>query len=325
MNQKHILAVHDISCMGRCSLTVALPVISAAGIIVSVMPTAVLSTHTGGFTEYTYRDLTEDMLPIADHWQTLSASFDAIYTGYLGSQQQLDIVSELVRRFKTDNTLVVIDPVMADHGQLYKGFSPDFPQGMRELCNCADVITPNITEALLMLKEPYKEGPYTPKYICEILERLSKAGTNKSKDINKSIGKTDKKEGGTSGGKKDKNEDNTKAKKVVLTGVYFDNYEYGAATYENGEVYFSFEKKIPGIYHGTGDLFASVLTAALTSGNSLVMATDIAVKFTTDSIARTHKSGAKIKYGVNFERGLQDLYKYIHKQVPFETTNKITS
>ncbi|MCL2399168.1 MAG: pyridoxamine kinase [Defluviitaleaceae bacterium] len=288
MKQKHVLAVHDISCIGRCSLTIALPVISAAGIVTSVMPTAVLSTHTGGFTEYTYRDLTDDMLPIADHWQTLSTSFDAIYTGYLGSQQQLDIVEELVQRFKIDDTLVVIDPVMADHGQLYKGFSHDFPQGMNKLCNCADVITPNITEALLMLSEPYKEGPYTKEYIYNILERLSSLSTSK---IN--------------------------SKKVVLTGVSLEtsDNEYGAATFENGDVHFSFAKKIPGIYHGTGDLFASVLTAALTHGHHLNKAADIAVKFTTDSIERTYKAGTDIKYGVNFESGLKDLLNDIYAQI----------
>ena len=272
MQQKHILAVHDISCMGRCSLTIALPVISAAGITVSVMPTAVLSTHTGGLTGYTYRDLTSDMLSIADHWKSLREGFyfDAIYTGYLGSKEQLRIVAELVRRFKGPDTLVIIDPVMADDGSLYAGFSDDFPKGMVDLCVRADVISPNMTEALLMLDEPYQEGPYSREFIRDILKRLA-------------------------------------TKKVVLTGVYFDDEACGAAAYDNGDVHFALKKRVPGKYHGTGDLFASVLTAALVSGKPLDIATDIAVEFTAGSISRTYKAGTDVRYGVNFELGLAGL------------------
>ena len=239
------------------------------------MPTAVLSTHTGGFTNYTYRDLTEDMIPIADHWQTLNTSFDAIYTGYLGSKQQLDIVAELIDRFKT---LTIIDPVMADHGKLYSGFDTDFPKGMLKLCQKADVITPNMTEAVLMLGRGYKEGPYTREYICEILEALT-------------LGKD---------------------KKIVLTGVHFNKEEYGAAAYDNGKVHFALEKRLPGNYHGTGDLFASVLTAALVSGNNLNQATEAAVKFTAESVERTYLAGDDIRYGVNFEEGLCGLKNLIH-------------
>ena len=277
MQQKNILAVHDISCIGRCSLTVALPVISAAGIITSVMPTAVLSSQTGNFTGYTFRDLTEDMLPIADHWQKLNKSFDAVYTGYLGSKQQLEIVAELINRFKT---LTIVDPVMADHGKLYEGFTAEFVTGMGNLCKKADVITPNITEALFILGKEYKEGPYAKEYIYGILEKLGRE------------------------------------KKVVLTGVHLNEKEYGAAAYDNGNVHFALAKRAPGQYHGTGDLFASVLTAALVSGSSLNHATDIAVKFTADSIERTYKAGTDLRYGVNFEVGLCDLKGLIQGGVP---------
>jgi len=280
MQQKHIMAVHDISCMGRCSLTVALPVISAAGITVSVLPTAVLSTHTGGFTGYTYRDLTSDILPIVDHWHSLSVDFDAIYTGYLGSKAQLEIVAELIRRFKKADTLVVIDPVMADHGQLYSGFSPDFPQGMRELCACADVITPNMTEALLMLGKPYQPGPYSREYVQNIIEDLAQEKA---------------------------------ARKIVLTGVYFNDQEYGAAAYDNRNIHFAFGWRVPGNYHGTGDLFASVLTSALVKGNALNRAADIAVEFTAKSIERTYLAGTDVRYGVNFEEGLAGLSELIAK------------
>ena len=258
--------------MGRCSLTVALPVISAAGITTSIIPTAVLSTHTTGFSGYTYRDLTADMLPIASHWQTLQDfAFDAIYTGYLGSREQLGIVAELINRFKKDKTLILIDPVMADHGCLYAGFSQDFPRNMAELCKYADVITPNITEALLMLDEPYQEGPYSREFIQDILTNLSDG------------------------------------RKVVLTGVYFNDMEYGAAAYDGGHTHFALGKRIPGDYNGTGDLFASLLTAALVRGIALNEAANIAVDFTLKSIERTYRAGTDVKYGVNFEEGLPGL------------------
>ena len=278
MKQKHVLAIHDISCMGRVSLTVALPVISAAGIITSVIPTAVLSTHTGEFTGYTYRDLTSDIIPVAEHWGSLpeKISFNAIYTGYLGSKEQLEIIAGLIKRFEAE--LIIIDPVMADHGRLYAGFGADFPAGMNRLCKNAHVITPNITEALFMLGEPYREGPYTREFIENILMRLANG------------------------------------RKVVLTGVHFGE-KYGAAAYENGEIHFSLEDKIPGKYHGTGDLFASVLTAALVTGADLNKAADIAVKFTAASIKRTYAEGTDVKYGVNFETGLAELAGMIKEEV----------
>ena len=187
--QKRALAVHDISCVGRCSLTVALPIISAVGVETSILPTAVLSTHTGGFTGYTYRDLTEDILPIADHWESLGLAFDALYTGYLGSFRQIELVLELFRRFKGKETLALVDPAWRITARLYGGFAAEFPKEMRKLCAKADIIVPNLTEAAFMLDEPYVEGPYTQAYIEGMLERLAEIG----------------------------------APKVVLTGVHFDD------------------------------------------------------------------------------------------------------
>lgn len=273
--QKRVAAIHDISCFGKCSLTVAMPIISAAGVEVSVIPTAVLSTHTGGFTGYTYRDLTEDILPIADHWKTLGLKFDALYTGFLGSFEQLDIVSEVLRRFKTQDNLTVVDPVMGDNGQLYKVFSADFPAGMRRLCAGADVIVPNLTEAALLLDEPYREGPYQKDYIESLLKRLSALGP----------------------------------RKVVLTGVYFDGERLGAAVYDSaaGTVDYALAGRIEGYYHGTGDVFASALVAALLNGRSLGEAARISVEFTVGSIRRTRAAGTDVRYGVNFEAGLPGL------------------
>jgi pyridoxine kinase len=170
--QKRVAAIHDISCFGRCSLTVALPIISSAGIECAVVPTAVLSTHTGGIDGYTFHDLTDEIMPIAKHWKSLDLEFDAIYTGYLGSFHQLDIVSSLFDLLGSNDTLKVVDPVMADNGVLYKSFPADFPKGMRKLCAKADIIVPNITEAVLMLDEPYQEGPYTADSFYNIYDLL---------------------------------------------------------------------------------------------------------------------------------------------------------
>ena len=176
MHQERILAIHDISCVGRCSLTVALPIISSVGIECSGLPTAVLSTHTGGFTGYTYRDLTEDMVPVDEHWQTLGIRFDAFYTGFLGSFEQIDIVKKLFRDLSHDGTTIYVDPVMADGGKLYPVFGPDFPAGMRGLCEMADVIMPNLTELSFMLGLEYKDGPYTREYIDGVLEQAKALG-----------------------------------------------------------------------------------------------------------------------------------------------------
>lgn len=172
--QKRIVAIHDISCAGRCSLTVALPIISCAGIETNIIPTALLSTHTGDFVGYTYKDLTDEILPIARHWKTLNREFDAIYTGYLGSFEQLNIIKEFFSMFENDKCIRFVDPVMADHGVLYKNFDFKFVEGMKELCKSADIITPNITEAIFMLGEEYKDGPYTKEYVEDILVKLKR-------------------------------------------------------------------------------------------------------------------------------------------------------
>ena len=196
---KRVLAVHDISCFGKCSLTAALPIISAAGIETTVLPTAVLSTHTGGFTGFTYRDLADDLMPIARHWQTLDLRFDAIYTGFLGSIGQIDLVIELIALLKGEGTRVIVDPVMADHGELYGLFSADFPRGMARLCAVADVIIPNTTEAALLLGRDWTAPPYTEEQVRELCSALT---------------------------------DELGAAAVVLTGVAFDKARLGAASYE---------------------------------------------------------------------------------------------
>ena len=276
-HQKRVAAIHDLSGFGKCSLTVALPILSAAGIETSALPTAILSTHTGGISGYTYRDLTEDMRPVMKHWKSLNIKFDAIYTGFLGSFEQLDIVKEFFDAFRQEDNLILVDPVMGDNGELYTVFTREFAAGMRMLCQKADIIVPNLTEAALLLDEPYHPGPYTHAYIESLLRKLGALGPQK----------------------------------VVLTGVYFKEDELGAATYDRttDTIDYVFTQKIPGYYHGTGDVFASALLSALLNDFSLIDAAAIAVHFTTDSIRRTYKAKTDYRFGVNFEQSFPDFLK----------------
>jgi pyridoxine kinase len=275
LQQKRILAIHDISCFGRCSLTVALPIISVAGIEVSVIPTALLSTHTGGIPGYTYRDLSDDMLAITDHWQSLNIRFDAIYSGFLGSSKQIDIVSKIFDIFAMPGRLVIVDPVMADNGLLYNSIPDTFPTEMRNLCQKADIILPNITEATLLLGEPYQKGPYTQFYIDKMLKRLAALGP----------------------------------KQIVITGVSFDNKTIGAASYDavSDKTEFTFSDFVEGYYPGTGDIFGSVLVASLLTGKSLTESVRNAVDFTSASIVRTKKADTDMRFGVHFEMELPSL------------------
>lgn len=276
-HQKRVAAIHDLSGFGKCSLTVALPILSAAGLETSALPTAVLSTHTGGISGYTYRDLTEDMLPFMRHWKDLDIRFDAIYSGFLGSFEQLEIVKDFFSLFKRNDNLILVDPVMADNGELYKIFTPEFARGMRSLCEKADIIVPNLTEAALLLDEPYHAGPYTKAYIESVLRQLSQLGPSQ----------------------------------VVLTGVYFDENELGAATYDarRDRTEYILSDRIPGYYHGTGDVFASALLSGLLNNFNLERSAEIAVRFTTESILRTFKAQTDYRFGVNFEQSIPDLLK----------------
>ena len=277
MNQKRIVAIHDISGLGKCSLTVALPIVSAAGIETAVIPTAVLSTHTGGFEGFTFHDLTDEITPIVDHWKKNNFQFDAIYTGYLGSNRQVSIVIDAIKRFKNEGTKVICDPAMADHGKMYSGFDKRFPREMFKLCHNADIIVPNITEAVFMLGEDYKAGPYTKEYIGSlVLSLYEKTGAM-----------------------------------VVLTGVYFDEKRVGAACFDGNKISYIMGEKIDAVFHGTGDVFASVLTAGVITGRSLVSATEIAVKFTCDCIKATIENTPDRRYGVNFELCIPKLIKYL--------------
>ena len=273
---KRIITIQDISCLGKCSLTVALPIISAMGVECCVVPTAVLSTHTM-FSGYTFRDLTEDLEPIAEHWTKEGFSFDAVYTGYLGSKEQLRIVEDYFLRFGT-KAVKLVDPVMGDGGRLYAGFTPDFARDMAALCGKADIILPNLTEAAYLLDRPYLEpGSYTEAEITDTLKALCALGA------------------GT----------------AVLTGVSFDPGEIGfmslnAAT---GETDAYFHRRVEASYHGTGDIFASVVTGGLMRGLSLGESLRLAADYTADCIRLTAEDPRGIRYGVYFEALLPELLK----------------
>lgn len=274
--QKTVAAIHDISGFGKCSLTVALPILSAAGISTSIMPTAVLSSPTGGF-DYTYRDLTDDLKPFMSKWKAAGLSFDAMFSGFLGSFEQLEIVGEFFDTFKTAGNIVLVDPAMADNGEFYSVFDPDFAKGMKKLCKKADIIVPNITEAAFLLDEPYRDGPYDKAYIEKLLRGLKELGP----------------------------------KFIVLTGVYFDGEKLGAACYDvsKDEISYALTQRVGGFYHGTGDIFASTLLASLLNSKPLCESAQIAAEFVKSSISATHADNINSCYGISFEKELPWLIK----------------
>ena len=268
---KRIVTIQDISCIGKCSLTVALPIISACGVETAVIPTAVLSTHTA-FDGFTFRDLTDEIPPIAAHWKAQGMAVDAIYTGYLGSFQQLEIVSQFFDQFKTPENLILVDPVMADNGALYAGFTPEFVQEMAKLCGKADIIVPNLTEACYLLNIPYPGEDYTRADIQHILTELGKLG----------------------------------CAQVVLTGVSLEPGRLGVMAYDTEKQTFFeyYNEKMPSSFHGTGDVFASVVVGAMMRGCPLEDALRLAVDFTLESIRKTVADPEHRWYGVNFEEAI---------------------
>ena len=268
---KRVLSVQDISCLGKCSLTVALPVISAAGIETAILPTAVLSVHTW-FKSFTFHDLTDEISPICKNWQEHDFGFDGIATGYLGSFRQIELVEEVFAMFDKPGMLKLVDPVLGDHGKFYVGFDNKFAKRMGQLCGKADVIVPNLTEASFMLGEEYKNGHYDEKKIQELLKRLADLG----------------------------------CPNVVLTGVTYEKGKYGVAAWnaEKEEYSTYFGEEQPGTFHGTGDLFSAALFAALISRQQMHKALETAVEFTVESIRKTLETPDHIPYGVEFERAI---------------------
>jgi len=276
---KRIVTVQDISCVGKCSLTVALPIISAMGVETAIIPTAVLSTHTM-FQNFTCKDLTDQIEPITAHWKKEDFGFDAIYTGYLGSFEQIDIVTKMFEEFKTENNVIIVDPAMADNGKLYPAFDEAFAKKMATLCAKADIILPNITEASFMTGMEYKTE-YDESYIKDMLKALTGLG----------------------------------AKIAVLTGVGFGEGKTGVMGYDsvNDEFWYFEQKKLPCSYHGTGDIFASAFTGALMNGFDWKGAAEIASEYVAECIWLTMADGKKEWYGVHFEAAIPFLLAKLGK------------
>ena len=270
---KRVLTIQDISCLGKCSLTIALPVISALGAETVILPTAVLSTHTM-FRNFTCKDLSDQIEPIAAHWKSEGVAFDAIYTGYLGTAEQVDQIKELFRNFRGEDTVIIVDPVMADNGKLYPAFDMDYVKKNAELCAEADIIVPNITEASLMTGMEYREE-YDESYVKELLARLNELGAGIS----------------------------------VLTGVSLEKGKTGVMGYERetGEYYIYQNRRIDAAYHGTGDLFTSTCVGQILRGLNWRDAMRIAADYTAHTIEVTPQNPDKPWYGVDFEATIPEL------------------
>ena len=276
---KRILTIQDISCFGKCSLTVALPLLSAMGIETVILPTAVLSTHTL-FKGFTCKDLSDQLTPITDHWKQEGITFDAICTGYLGTEEEIDTVIGIINTFRNDHTLVFIDPAMGDNGKLYPAFNEHYAKKNADLCAVADIADPNITEAAFLTGLPYRET-YTEDYIREMLLALAGLGT----------------------------------KTPILTGVSLSEGKTGAMGYDSAKKeFFHYQNdRIPAAYHGTGDIFSSVLAGAFVQGIERTEALKIAADYTALTIAETLKNPENPWYGVDFEETIPTLVENLKR------------
>lgn len=264
MSYKRVLTIQDISCFGQCSLTVALPVISACGIETCVLPSAVLSTHTAGFSGYTFTDLTDDMPKIKDHWVKEGIKFDAVYTGYLGSAKQIQYVKDIYAA-TAENGFLVVDPAMADNGKLYPGFDGAFVEEMKKLCSAADYVVPNITEACMLTGVEYKTE-YDRNYIDGIINGLTGIG----------------------------------CKNIILTGVRYNEGKTGVVVVENGKYDYYEHDLLPNSCHGTGDIYASAFVGALLNGKNAYLSAKIAADYTVECIKATAQE-ENHPYGAKFE------------------------
>lgn len=271
MDYKRILTIQDISCVGQCSLTVALPILSACGLETAILPSAVLSTHSVGFRDFTFRDLTEDIPAIQHHWQQEGIRFQAVYTGYLGSARQIEMVQDICRNLLVPGGKKIVDPAMADRGELYPVFDMDFVQEMKKLVREGDIVLPNITEASLLTDTEYREE-YDEEYICGLVDGIHRLGA------------------GT----------------VVLTGVSYDAHSTGVLVSEQGkQTYYRHELLDRGC-HGTGDVYASSFVGAYMHGKTVPEAARIAADYTLACIKNT-LDDSDHWYGVKFEPLLGEL------------------
>lgn len=268
MKYNRILTIQDISCLGQCSMTVALPILSACGQETCIIPSAVLSTHTGGFQKPHIRDISMDIPAIRAHWQRENITFDAIYTGYLGTKEQIQDVANVFDAMLRPNGKIIVDPAMADHGKLYSGFDMEYAQAMGELCKKADVILPNLTESCLLTGCEYREE-YDESYIAHVLEKLHGMGM----------------------------------KTVVLTGVSYHPEETGVVLSDGCKYWYYRHKKLSRSYHGTGDIYASAFVGSWLGGKTLENAIQIAADYACECIRATIGDDSHW-YGTKFEAAL---------------------
>ncbi len=275
MSYKRILTIQDISCVGQCSLTVALPILSACGVETAILPSAVLSTHTAGFTGFTFRDLADDMPNICSHWEKEKIQFAAIYTGYLGSISQVEYVLNIRKATLEAGGLLIVDPAMADNGKLYPIFDMAYANEMGRLCAAADYILPNITEACFLTGVEYRES-YDEAYIETLIHKLQEMG----------------------------------CKNIVLTGVSYREGFTGVLVAEGEKRSYYEHEKLPNSCHGTGDIYASSFVGAMTRGKTAPEAAKIAADYTVACIRYT----ATLEnhwYGAAFEPVLGELIQAV--------------
>lgn len=274
MSLKRILTIQDVSCVGQCSLTVALPIISACGIETAILPSAVLSTHTAGFKNFTVRDLSDDMPSIFNHWKSENITFDGIYTGYLGSKNQIDYIINAKSTLLKDGGKLIVDPAFADHGKLYPAFNVDYVNDMKRLVGVSDYCIPNISEACFLTGIEYKTE-YDKDYVLSLMAELCNLG----------------------------------AKAVVLTGVGYRKGYTGVAVYENGEYYYFEQPLLENSCHGTGDIYASAFVGAYYNGKTVQEASKISAVYTAECIKATPKEHW---YGACFEVAITKLINLIN-------------
>ena len=274
MAYKRILTIQDISCVGQCSMTVAMPILSACGHETCILPTALLSTHTGGFGKPAVIHFGEELDAMVDHWKANCITFDAILVGYLGSISAIELTERVLQDLLAPDGIGIVDPAMADHGKLYSGFDPKYAQAMERLCRMADIILPNITEAAMFAGVEYREN-LEEGYVRELLQKLNHPC-------------------------------------VILTGVGYREGETGAAVYRDGVVEYYTHPKLGKNFHGTGDMFAACFTGAMMQGKNLKTSVKIAADFVYRAIENTCTAPAHW-YGVKFETALPDLIRILQE------------
>ena len=273
-----LLTIQDVSCVGQCSLTVALPIVSACGIETAILPSSVLSNHTGkGFGAWTFRDLTDEMPKILDQWLKEKIDFDAFYTGYV-SKPQIPHILDIFQKAARPGAVKIVDPAMADNGKLYAGFDDDFPKEMARLVAVADYALPNLTEASFLLGQEYIESGYDKAYIEKTIAGLHKLC----------------------------------AKNVILTGVSFDPSKLGVAVSDGKKIDYYFNERLPAAMHGTGDVYASAFAGALMRGKPVLEAAAIAADFVVESMKKTLGDDSHF-YGVKFEKAIPFLVNRLEK------------